>query len=37
MAANIPAPLKKAGITPFVVRATQLEKAKPVIAYWCMF
>ncbi|KAK8113541.1 hypothetical protein PG984_014067 [Apiospora sp. TS-2023a] len=37
MAANIPAPLKKAGITPFVVRATQLEKAKPVIAYWCEY
>ncbi|KAK8064995.1 hypothetical protein PG997_011742 [Apiospora hydei] len=37
MAANIPAPLKQAGITPFVVRATQLEKAKPVIAYWCEY
>ncbi|KAK8032665.1 hypothetical protein PG990_002399 [Apiospora arundinis] len=37
MAATIPAPLKQAGITPFVVRATQLEKAKPVIAYWCEY
>ncbi|KAK8112279.1 uncharacterized protein PG998_008736 [Apiospora kogelbergensis] len=37
MAANIPAPLKQAGITPFVVRAKQLEKAKPVIAYWCEY
>ncbi|KAI0839242.1 DUF605-domain-containing protein [Hypoxylon sp. FL0890] len=37
MAANIPAKLKQAGITPFIVRATQLETAKPVIAYWCYY
>ncbi|KAI2618969.1 DUF605-domain-containing protein [Hypomontagnella submonticulosa] len=34
MAANIPAKLKQAGITPFIVRSSQLETAKPVIAYW---
>ncbi|KAI5865776.1 DUF605-domain-containing protein [Durotheca rogersii] len=37
MAANIPAKLKQAGITPFVVRATQLETAKPVMSYWCLY
>ncbi|KAK6948910.1 hypothetical protein Daesc_008981 [Daldinia eschscholtzii] len=37
MAANIPQKLKQAGITPFIVRATQLETAKPVIAYWCFY
>ncbi|KAI0881605.1 DUF605-domain-containing protein [Annulohypoxylon maeteangense] len=37
MAANIPAKLKQAGITPFIVRATQLEAAKPVISYWCFY
>ncbi|OTA68420.1 DUF605-domain-containing protein [Hypoxylon sp. EC38] len=37
MAANIPAKLKPAGITPFIVRATQLETAKPVVAYWCYY
>ncbi|KAI1128756.1 Vta1 like-domain-containing protein [Nemania abortiva] len=37
MAANIPSQLKPAGITPFVVRAAQLESAKPVIAYWCYY
>ncbi|KAL7620800.1 hypothetical protein AAE478_009798 [Parahypoxylon ruwenzoriense] len=37
MAANIPPKLKQAGITPFIVRATQLETAKPVIAYWCLY
>ncbi|KAI0853466.1 DUF605-domain-containing protein [Daldinia vernicosa] len=37
MAANIPQKLKQAGITPFIVRATQLEAAKPVIAYWCFY
>ncbi|KAI1258443.1 DUF605-domain-containing protein [Xylariaceae sp. FL1019] len=37
MAANIPAKLKTAGITPFVIRAAQLETAKPVIAYWCHY
>ncbi|KAI1424445.1 Vta1 like-domain-containing protein [Xylaria sp. FL1777] len=37
MAANVPPNLKPAGITPFVVRAIQLESAKPVIAYWCYY
>ncbi|KAI0877168.1 Vta1 like-domain-containing protein [Hypoxylon argillaceum] len=37
MAANIPAKLKPAGITPFMVRAVQLESAKPVISYWCYY
>ncbi|KAI0127118.1 Vta1 like-domain-containing protein [Xylariales sp. AK1849] len=37
MAANIPAKLKQAGITPFIVRATQLQQAKPVISYWCEY
>ncbi|CAJ2500769.1 Uu.00g036220.m01.CDS01 [Anthostomella pinea] len=37
MAANIPAKLKQAGITPFIVRANQLESAKPVISYWCHY
>ncbi|KAI2469601.1 DUF605-domain-containing protein [Annulohypoxylon bovei var. microspora] len=37
MAANIPAKLKQAGITPFILRATQLEAAKPVISYWCFY
>ncbi|KAH8161780.1 hypothetical protein CIB48_g6465 [Xylaria polymorpha] len=37
MAANIPPALKPAGITPFIVRATQLESAKPVISYWCYY
>ncbi|QDS68276.1 hypothetical protein FKW77_010640 [Venturia effusa] len=35
MAASIPAPLKTSDITPFVTRGAQLEKARPVIAYWC--
>ncbi|KAI9748626.1 MAG: hypothetical protein M4579_007166 [Chaenotheca gracillima] len=35
MAATIPAGLKPADITRFAVRAAQLEKVKPVIAYWC--
>ncbi|KAJ8105807.1 hypothetical protein ONZ43_g7276 [Nemania bipapillata] len=37
MASNIPAKLKSAGITPFMVRATQLETIKPVISYWCYY
>ncbi|OTB01314.1 hypothetical protein M426DRAFT_323583 [Hypoxylon sp. CI-4A] len=37
MAANIPTKLKQAGITPFILRATQLQTAKPVIAYWCFY
>lgn len=35
MAASIPAKLKTADLTRFIVRATQLETAKPVVAYWC--
>jgi hypothetical protein len=35
MAANIPAKLKAADLTRFIVRAAQLESAKPVVAYWC--
>lgn len=35
MAANIPAKLKQAGITPFILRASQLDAARPVISYWC--
>ncbi|KAI1094045.1 DUF605-domain-containing protein [Rostrohypoxylon terebratum] len=37
MATIIPAKLKQAGITPFILRATQLETAKPVISYWCFY
>jgi vacuolar protein sorting-associated protein VTA1 len=35
MASNIPAALKSADVGRFAVRAAQLEKAKPIIAYWC--
>lgn len=35
MAAHIPAKLKAADLTRFIVRASQLETAKPVVAYWC--
>ena len=35
MAANSPAGLKSAAIAPFLVRAARLEKAKPIISYWC--
>ncbi|KAJ9615485.1 hypothetical protein H2200_001560 [Cladophialophora chaetospira] len=35
MAAQIPAALKAADISRFAHRASQLEKAKPIIAYWC--
>lgn len=35
MAINIPSNLKSADISRFVLRAAQLEKAKPIIAYWC--
>ena len=35
MATNIPAELKAADLTRFIVRAAQLESVKPVIAYWC--
>ncbi|GAP85256.1 putative short-chain dehydrogenase reductase sdr [Rosellinia necatrix] len=37
MATNVPPGLKPAGITTFMVRAIQLESAKPVITYWCYY
>lgn len=37
MAAEVPAALKAADITRFAHRASQLEKPKPILAYWCMF
>lgn len=37
MASNIPAGLKSADIGRFAVRAAQVERAKPVIAYWCEY
>ncbi|MCJ1334795.1 hypothetical protein MMC09_000060 [Bachmanniomyces sp. S44760] len=37
MAANIPTALRSADITRFAIRAQQVEKAKPVIAYWCNY
>ncbi|PGH23229.1 hypothetical protein AJ80_02645 [Polytolypa hystricis UAMH7299] len=37
MAANIPAELKTADISRFAHRASQLEKAKPIITYWCNY
>lgn len=37
MAANIPASLKAADIGRFAIRAAQVERAKPVIAYWCEY
>jgi len=35
MAAAIPPSLKAADIARFAQRAGQVEKAKPVVAYWC--
>ena len=35
MAADIPASLKSADIGRFASRAAQVERAKPIIAYWC--
>jgi vacuolar protein sorting-associated protein VTA1 len=35
MAADIPASLKSADIGRFAARAAQVERAKPIIAYWC--
>lgn len=35
MTSNIPASLKSADIGRFAIRAAQVERAKPVIAYWC--
>ncbi|KAL2007909.1 hypothetical protein VTN00DRAFT_7891 [Thermoascus crustaceus] len=37
MAANVPANLKPADIGRFALRAAQIERAKPVIAYWCNY
>ncbi|KAE8376741.1 Vta1 like-domain-containing protein [Aspergillus bertholletiae] len=37
MASNIPAALKSADIGRFAIRAAQLERVKPVVAYWCNF
>ncbi|TVY33719.1 Vacuolar protein sorting-associated protein [Lachnellula subtilissima] len=37
MAVHVPAKLKAADLTRFIVRASQLESAKPVIAYWCEY
>jgi hypothetical protein len=35
MASQIPTALKAADLARFAMRASQLEKAKPVISYWC--
>lgn len=37
MATNIPTALKSADIGRFAVRAAQLERVKPVVAYWCEY
>ena len=37
MAAGIPPALKAADIARFAQRAGQVEKAKPVVAYWCNY
>jgi len=37
MAAQVPASLKAADIGRYALRASQLEQAKPVIAYWCNY
>ncbi|KAL4983089.1 Vta1 like-domain-containing protein [Aspergillus falconensis] len=37
MTSHIPPALKSADVGRFAVRAAQLEKAKPIIAYWCNF
>lgn len=37
MASNIPAGLKTADIGRFAIRAAQVERVKPVIAYWCEY
>ncbi|KAL2076093.1 hypothetical protein VTL71DRAFT_1036 [Oculimacula yallundae] len=37
MATQIPSTLKTADLSRFIVRASQLETAKPVIAYWCEY
>ncbi|MCJ1289717.1 hypothetical protein MMC34_001250 [Xylographa carneopallida] len=37
MVTVVPAALKSADITRFAIRAAQVEKAKPPIAYWCNY
>ncbi|KAJ5245890.1 Vacuolar protein sorting-associate Vta1 N-terminal [Penicillium chermesinum] len=37
MASSIPARLRTADIGRFALRAVQIEKVKPVVAYWCNF
>ncbi|KAF2482513.1 Vta1 like-domain-containing protein [Neohortaea acidophila] len=37
MAAQLPDKLKTADITRFAVRAAQLEKARPIVTYWCEY
>ncbi|CCD34347.1 hypothetical protein BofuT4_uP103070.1 [Botrytis cinerea T4] len=37
MASQIPPKLKTADLTRFIIKAAQLEKAKPVISYWCEY
>ncbi|KAJ5688621.1 hypothetical protein N7462_003013 [Penicillium macrosclerotiorum] len=37
MANTIPAELRSADIGRFAIRAAQIEKVKPVVAYWCNF
>ncbi|KAJ5601112.1 Vacuolar protein sorting-associate Vta1 N-terminal [Penicillium lagena] len=37
MASNIPVALKSADIGRFALRAAQIERVKPVVAYWCNF
>ncbi|KAJ9502213.1 hypothetical protein H2202_002277 [Exophiala xenobiotica] len=37
MSAQVPAALKAADITRFAHRAAQLEKPKPILAYWCEY
>ncbi|KAH2544104.1 hypothetical protein KXW97_002250 [Aspergillus fumigatus] len=37
MTSNIPASLKSADIGRFAARAAQIERVKPVVAYWCNY
>ncbi|KAJ5179163.1 Vacuolar protein sorting-associate Vta1 N-terminal [Penicillium capsulatum] len=37
MASNLPAALRAADIGRFAQRAAQIDKAKPVVAYWCNY
>lgn len=34
---NIPAVLRSADIGRFAARATQVERVKPAVAYWCEY